>query len=82
MILQSQLHHTNLLFSLVRVTGYVSISTDSRGAVDEVSYLVRDRASGVTVAGLHSFLAFFAVEGCKRERGAALKNLRDSSAHH
>ena len=44
MFLQSQLHHTDLLFSLVRVTGYVRIDTEPR----------------VVVAALYLFPAFFA----------------------
>jgi hypothetical protein len=69
MFLQSQLHHTVLLLSLVQVTRCVSIGTDSRIAIDEVSDLMRGHSSGVAVAGLHSFHAFFAIEGCmKRKR--------------
>jgi hypothetical protein len=44
MFLKSQLHHTDLLFSLVRVTGYVRIDTEPR----------------VVVAALYLFSAFFA----------------------
>jgi len=69
MFLQSQIHHTDVLFSLVRVTGYVSIGTKSRIAPVEIPYMARGHASGSAVAGLHSFPAFFAIEGCIRERG-------------